>query len=330
MTITSPAPPGTRLTTVLPARVLGWGLHVPEPIVTNHELEQSLDTSDSWIAERTGIRQRHRVGPDDTTASMAIGAGRAALERASVPADRVDVVVLATTTEDRVCPATAATVQDELGTRGAAFDLNAACSGFVYALHVAAAMLQTPGIEHALVIGSDRFAAYADPQDRTTAVLFGDGAGAVLLGASDDTAGPGLLGVDLGGDGSAVDILGIADREAFVHMDGREVFRRATRGVVDSCTAALQRAGATADDVDVFVPHQANLRIIEAAANRLGVPMDKVVVNIDRYGNTSAGSIPIALSEAADDGRIADGSLVLACGIGAGMSWASVLLRWGT
>ena len=329
MTITSPAPPETRLSTVLPARVLGWGMHVPEPIVTNSDLEKTLDTSDTWIVERSGIRQRHRVGPDDSTASMAIGAGRAALDRAAVPADRVDLVVLATTTEDRVCPSTAATVQDELGTRGAAFDLNAACSGFVYALHTGAALLRTPGIEHVLVIGSDRFAAYADPQDRTTAVLFGDGAGAVLLAASDDPAGPGLLGVDLGGDGSAVEILGIRDREAFVHMDGREVFRRATRGIVDSCTAALERAGASADDVDVFVPHQANLRIIEAAAHRLGVPMDKVVVNIDRYGNTSAGSIPIALSEAADDGRLDDGTTVLACGIGAGMSWASALLRWG-
>jgi 3-oxoacyl-[acyl-carrier-protein] synthase-3 len=330
MTITSPPPLGARLATVLPARTLGWGRHVPDRVVTNLDLEQTLDTSDAWIVERTGIRQRHQVGPHDSTASMALAAGRAALERAGVPAAAVDLLVLATTTADRLCPATAATVQHELGTRGAAFDLNAACSGFVHALHVGAASLRTPGIDHVLVIGSDRFAAFADPADRTTAILFGDGAGAVLLGsAGDDPDGPGVLAVDLGGDGSAVEHLCIPAGARYVHMDGREVFRRATRGMVDSCEAALARAGATAGDVDLFVPHQANLRIIEAAAGRLGVPMDRVVVDIERYGNTSAASVPIALCEVADDGRLDEGSIVLACGIGAGMSWASTLVRWG-
>jgi 3-oxoacyl-[acyl-carrier-protein] synthase-3 len=329
---TAPATPtaATGLSTVLPARMLGWGMFVPERIVTNHELEQTLDTSDEWIVDRSGIRQRHRVGPDDTTASMAVAAGRAALERARMPASRVDLVVLATTTADQVTPSTAATVQHELGTRGAAFDLNAACSGFVHALHVGAACLRTPGIDHVLVIGSDRFAEYADPGDRTTAVLFGDGAGAVLLGsAPDDPAGPGLIGVDLGGDGSAVSVLEVPPGQPYLYMDGREVFRRATRGIVDSCTAALERAGATAADVDVFIPHQANVRIIEAAANRIGVPMDQVIVDIDKYGNTSSASIPIAMNEAARDGRLTPGSIVLACGIGAGMSWASAVFRWG-
>jgi 3-oxoacyl-[acyl-carrier-protein] synthase-3 len=324
------SPATARLSTTLPARMLGWGMFVPERVVTNHDLEQTLDTSDEWIVERSGIRERHRVGPDDTTASMAIAAGRAALDRARVPASRVDLLVLATTTADQVTPATAATVQHALGTRGAAFDLNAACSGFVHAFHVAAACLRTPGIDHVLVIGADRFASFADPADRTTAVLFGDGAGALLLGAgSEDPAGPGLLGVDLGGDGSAVSSLEVPPGQPYLTMDGREVFRRATRGIVESCAAALERAGATAADVDVFVPHQANLRIIEAAANRIGVPMDRVVVDIDRYGNTSSASVPIAISEAARDGRIAPGSIVLACGIGAGMSWASTLFRWG-
>lgn len=325
----------TRLVTVLPARTLGWAGSVPTGTITNHDLEQHLDTSDAWIVERTGIRQRHSAGPGDTTASMAVEAGRRALDRADVPAAAVDLVILATTTGDRICPATAGTVQHELGTRGAAYDLNAACAGFVHALHIGASALRTPGIEHVLVIGAERLTSITDPDDRGTAILFGDGAGAVLLGAAaglepgGDQHDPGIVAVDLGGDGSAVASLGVPTGERFLRMDGQEVFRRATRAMTDSCRATLERAGATADDVDVFVPHQANRRIIDAVAGRLGIPDERVVVNIDRYGNTSAASVPLALAEAADDGRIRAGSLVLACGVGAGMSWATTLLRWG-
>lgn len=318
------------LVAALPARFLGWGLAVPPTTVTNADLERVLDTSDAWITERTGIRERRVVAPGDTTAALAVAAGGRALGRAGLDAAAVDLVILATTTPDSTCPATAATVQDRLGTVGAAFDLNAACAGFVHALHLGAAALATPGIDHVLVIGAERLTSLVDPTDRGTAILFGDGAGAVLLARSDrGAAGPGLLGVDLGGDGSAVASLEVPPGERYLRMDGQEVFRRATRGMVESCRAAMARVGADAADIDLFVPHQANLRIIDATASRLGIAADRVVVNLDRYGNTSAASVPIALAEAADDGRLAPGTVALTCGVGAGMAWATAVLRWG-
>ncbi len=325
----APAVPAA-LAAVLPARFLGWGMAVPSTVVTNRDLEAVLDTSDAWIAERTGIRQRRAAATGDTTAALAVAASRVALERAALDPAAIDLTVLATMTPDSTCPATAATVQHQLGTAGAAFDLNAACAGFTYALHVGAAGLATPGIDHVLVVGAERVTSMVDPTDRGTAILFGDGAGAVVLGASEQgSSGPGLLGVDLGGDGSGVASLHVPPGERYLRMDGPEVFRRATRAMVESCAAALARSGASPADVDLFVPHQANARIIEATVSRLGLPADRVVVNLDRYGNTSAASVPIALAEAADEGRLRPGAIVLACGVGAGMAWATTLLRWG-
>jgi 3-oxoacyl-[acyl-carrier-protein] synthase III len=304
------------------AAIAGWGSALPETVVTNADLEARLDTTDAWITERTGIRER-RVG--GTTHALSVEAGRAALDRAGArPAD-VDLLVLSTTTPDRTVPATSAGVQHELGLRGAAFDLNAACSGFVYALVTAHALITT-GVDRALVIGTDTLSRITDPEDRGTAVLFADGSGAVVLEAA-----PGedrVLGWDLGVDGSALPLLYCNQGER-IQMDGREIFRRAVRVTVESAQAALERSKLGADDVALFVPHQANLRIIEAANQRLRIPMERTGIVLDRTGNTSAASIPMALAEAADAGRLVEGDNVLLCGFGAGMTWASVVIRWG-
>jgi 3-oxoacyl-[acyl-carrier-protein] synthase-3 len=304
------------------AAIAGWGSALPETVVTNTELEERLDTSDAWIVERTGIRER-RVG--GTTSALSVASGRAALEKANLDASDIDILVLATTTPDQTVPATSATVQHELGLRCAAFDLNAACSGFVYSLVTAHALIVT-GADRALVIGTDTLSGITDPTDRGTAVLFADGSGALVLEAvpGDDH----LLGWDLGVDGSGVPLL-YCDHGGYVQMDGREVFRRAVRVTVESARAAMERAKVTPDDIAVFVPHQANLRIIEAANHRLGIPLERTAIVLDRTGNNSAGSIPLALAEAADAGRLRDGDNVLLSGFGAGMTWASVVIRWG-
>lgn len=303
------------------AVIRSWGTALPPKVVTNRDLEQTLDTSDEWIVERTGIRER-RVG--GTTSGLAIEAGRQALDRAGWDPSTVDLVVLATTTPDQQVPATASTVQHELGISGGAFDLNAACSGFVYGL-VAAHGFVASGLSRVLVIGAETLSRITDWDDRGTAILFADGAGAVTLEAVD---GPGqLLGWDLGSDGSARHILD-ADIGGYLEMDGREVFRRAVRVMVQSGTDALERAGVASSDIALVVPHQANIRIIESACSRLGIPMDKAVSVLDRTGNTSSASIPLALAEAADAGRIAPGDAVLLVGFGAGMTWASAVIRW--
>jgi 3-oxoacyl-[acyl-carrier-protein] synthase-3 len=304
------------------AAIAGWGSALPETVLTNTELEDRLDTSDAWIVERTGIRER-RVG--GTTSALSVASGRAALENAGLDASDIDLLVLATTTPDQTVPATSATVQHELGLRCAAFDLNAACSGFVYSLVTAHALIVT-GADRALVIGTDTLSGITDPTDRGTAVLFADGSGALVLEAmpGDDR----LLGWDLGVDGSGVPLL-YCDPGGYVQMDGREVFRRAVRVTVDSARAAMERAKVTPDDVALFVPHQANLRIIEAANQRLGIPLERTAMVLDRTGNNSAGSIPLALAETADTGRLRDGDNVLLSGFGAGMTWASVVIRWG-
>ncbi|HUO47760.1 MAG TPA: beta-ketoacyl-ACP synthase III [Acidimicrobiales bacterium] len=301
--------------------VVGWGTALPPTVVTNADLEARLDTSDEWIVERSGIRER-RVG--GTVGTLAVDAARAALARAGIGAAEVDLLVLATTTPDETVPATSAAVHHALGLRCGAFDLNAACSGFVYGLAVANGAVAT-GARRVLVVGADCLSGITDPDDRGTAVLFADGAGAVVLEAAehDDV----LLAFDLGIDGSGHDILTCA-HGGTIHMEGREVFRRAVRVTVDSATEALERAKLSPADVDLFVPHQANLRIIEAAAARLGIPMEKAAIVLDRTGNTSSASIPLALAEAADAGRLAPGDIVLLSGFGAGMSWASAVLRW--
>ncbi|MHB8440083.1 MAG: beta-ketoacyl-ACP synthase III [Acidimicrobiales bacterium] len=304
------------------AVITGWGTALPDKVVTNDDLSIRLDTSDEWIAERTGIRQRYVGG---TTSGLAVAAGRQALDRAGVAAADVDVLVLATTTADAIVPGTSATVQNILGVGGGAFDVNAACSGFVYSL-VAAHGLVLAGAHTVLVIGSETLSRITDWDDRTIAVLVGDGAGAVVLQATD---GPGeLLGWDLGADGSLKHLLK-CEHGGYLYMNGKEIFRHAVRAVVDSSTAALGRAGLAPADVDLFVPHQANARIISAASTRLGIPDDRCVVTIDRYGNTSSASIPLALCDALDEGRLSPGDTVLLSGFGGGMTWASAVLRWG-
>lgn len=303
------------------ATIRSWGTALPEKTVTNHDLESTLDTSHDWIVERTGIHER-RIG--GSTTGLAIAAARQALDRSGWEPSTVDLVILATTSPDQQVPASASTVQNELGLSCGAFDLNAACSGFVYGL-VAAHGFIDAGMSRILVIGAETLSRLTDWDDRGTAILFADGAGAVTLEAVD---GPGeLLGWDLGSDGSARHILD-ADIGGYIKMDGREVFRRAVRVMVSSGTLAMERAGVTADDIAVVVPHQANIRIIESACAKLGFPIDKAVTVLDRTGNTSSASIPLALAEAADQKRMKPGDLVLLVGFGAGMTWASAVIRW--
>jgi 3-oxoacyl-[acyl-carrier-protein] synthase-3 len=296
---------------------------LPDKVVTNADYAARLDTSDAWIVERTGIRERRLGG---TTQGLAVEAAAAALDKAGVAPADIDLVILATTTPDKSVPATSSAVQDELGCRGAAFDLNAACSGFSYALVTAVGMFSL-GYSRALVIGSDTLSRITDQEDRATAVLFADGAGAVVLESR-----PGrefLLAQDLGVDGSLESIL-YADFGGYIQMEGKEVFRRAVRASVDSALKVLKESGTSAQDIALFVPHQANIRIIEAALQRLALPAEKTAICLDRTGNTSAGSMPMALAEAADAGRLGDGDLVLMSGFGAGMTWASCVLRWGS
>jgi 3-oxoacyl-[acyl-carrier-protein] synthase III len=301
--------------------VTGWGIAVPDKVVTNDDLSVTMDTNDAWIRERTGIRER-RIG--GTTSQLAIEAGRAALDKAGRRPDEIDAVILATTTPDQIVPGTSAAVQDGIGVPGGAFDVNAACSGFVYALTVAHGMLAI-GAERLLVIGAETLSRITDWDDRTVAVLVGDGAGAVVLEAVE---GPGqLLSWVLGADGSLGHLLK-CDHGGFLYMDGKEIFRKAVRVVVESAEQAIAEAGLTVDDIDLMVPHQANLRIISAAGQRLGLPEDKAVVVIDRYGNTSSASIPLALADALDTGRLGPGSVTLLSGFGGGMTWASAVLRW--
>ena len=304
------------------AAITGWGSALPDLVVTNDDLAARLDTSDAWITERTGIKQR-RIG--GTTAGLGAQAGRVALDQAGLDGGDIDLLILATTTPDLVMPATSAIIANELGLRGGAMDLNAACSGFVYAVAAAHGMI-LGGMKRVLVIGSDVLAKYTDQDDRSTAILFADGAGAVVMEAN-----PGedrVLSLDLGADGSAVSILK-CDLGATLTMEGREVFRRAVRVTVESARLVMERAKVSAEEVNLFVPHQANLRIIEAVNQRIGVPLERTAVVLDRTGNTSSASIPLALDDAARDGRLADGDLVLMSGFGAGMTWASAIVRWG-
>lgn len=304
------------------AVITGWGAALPPKVVTNHDLERTLDTSDEWIVARTGIRERHVGG---TTAGLSIESGRQALHRAGCEPGDIDALILSTTTPDRAVPASSATVQHGLDLRCGAFDINAACSGFVYALVTAHGLIAL-GAQRILVIGTDTLARITDWDDRTTAPLFADGSAAVVLEAC--TGGGQLLGWDLDADGSAERFL-YAEIGGHIKMDGKEVFRRAVRIMVDSAEKSLRHAGVSADELTLVVPHQANTRIIDAACERLGVPADKTAVVIDRTGNTSSASIPLALADALDHDRLRPGDLVLLVGFGAGMTAASAVLRWG-
>jgi 3-oxoacyl-[acyl-carrier-protein] synthase-3 len=305
------------------ASITGLGFATPDRRVTNADLEAVLDTSDEWIRTRSGIAERRWAGPGESTASLATEALANALKAAGRTPDEVGFLVLATCTPDQLLPHTAASVADTLGMRCGSFDLHAACAGFVSALVAGAGLLPTSAGPVA-VVGAERLTSILDTEDRTTAVLFADGAGAAVLEPGDG----GLLGWDAGTDGSLRPALEIPSGDRYIQMDGGEVFKRAVRILVDSTTAACERAGVSSSDVDVFIPHQANIRIIDAARARLGIPEERTVVNLDRWGNTSAASIAIALAEADAAGRLRSGDKVLLSGFGAGMTWASALLRW--
>ena len=323
-----------------PISITGLGCYVPERVITNDELSKMVDTSDEWIVERTGIRERRVAAPEEALSDMCIPAARDALEQAGVDAADVDLIIVATVTPDMFFPSTGAIVADELGAReAAAYDLSAGCTGFMYALAQAHGMISAGLTNRALVIGGDVLSKIVNWQDRSTCVLFGDGAGAVLLEPTQDD---GFFGFELGADGAGGVHLympaggsrlpaspeTVASGQHLVLMNGREVFKFATRVLVSSAEKLLEECDVSMADVDVYVPHQANVRIIDHATKKLGVPEQRVVVNVDRYGNTSSGSIPLALADAVADGRLAEGKVVLMTGMGAGLTWGSALMRW--
>jgi 3-oxoacyl-[acyl-carrier-protein] synthase III len=320
--------------------ITGIGARAPERVMTNAELAQMVDTSDEWIMERTGIRERRVAAPDEAMSDLALPASLAALEHAGVRAADVDLIVVATVTPDMFFPSTGAILADRLGAKdAAAYDLSAGCTGFVYAIAQAHAMVASGLANHALVVGGDVLSRIVDWTDRSTCVLFGDGAGAVVLERVSDG---GFLGFELGADGSGGSQLfipaggsrqpasseSVAARQHFAKMNGREVFKFATRVLVDSAEKLLHECDVSVDDIDVYVPHQANVRIIDHARKKLGIPEEKTVVNVDRFGNTSSGSIPLALGDAESDGRLLPGEMVLMTGMGAGLTWGSALIEW--
>lgn len=323
------------------AAITGWGMAVPERVLTNADLERLVDTSDEWIVSRTGIRERRVVGPNDSTTSLAAAAGREALARAGLTAADVDLIVVATCTPDQFLVSEACLVQAELGGQAGAFDLGAACAGFVYGLSVGSAMIASGVHRRVLLIGVDTLTRFVDYTDRSTCILFGDGAGAVVLEATDEPRG--LLSTVLGADGAGYKHLYIpgwggfvpesaellADARPHLQMNGREVFRFAVNVMGDSAASAVEQAGLTFDEIGMLIPHQANQRIIDAAARRLGLSSEKVWVNLDRYGNTSAASVPIALCEAAAAGTMREGDNLVLVAFGGGLAWAAGVVRWG-
>jgi len=318
--------------------VTGCGSYLPARVLTNDELAKRVDTSDEWIRQRTGIRQRHIAAEGELTSDLGLSAARAALQAAELDAEDIDLVVCATTTPDETFPATATRIQAELGmTRGAAFDVQAVCSGFVYALAVADNFIRLDQARRAVVIGAETFSRILDWDDRSTCVLFGDGAGAVVLEAGDGEGTPrdrGILSTHIYSDGRHHDALYVdggpssTGTAGHVRMEGREVFRHAVVRMAEAIDAALEANGLTPGDIDWLVPHQANLRIIEAMARRLNLPDDRVVITVDRHANTSAASIPLALAEAVGDRRIQSGDLLLLEAMGGGFAWGSALIRW--
>ena len=314
--------------------ITGLAANVPERVYTNADLEQFVDTTDEWIVERTGIRERRFAERDEALTDIALPAAQEALARAGVEGKDIDLLICATVTPDMMFPTSSAIMADRLGAADAgAYDLLAGCTGFMYAIAQAYGMLASGLSRRALVVGGDVLSKILDWSDRSTLVLFGDGAGAVVLERVDRG---GFLGFELGADGAGGEHLWLPgsgsrhfdDPDSFVKMNGREVFKFATRVLVSSAEKLLAECGKTVADVDVYVPHQANRRIIDHAAGKLGIPEEKVVVNVDRYGNTSSGSIPLALAEAEADGRLHEGELVLLTGMGAGLTWGSALIEW--
>lgn len=321
--------------------ILGIGHYVPEKIVTNFDLEKIVDTSDEWITERTGIKQRHIAAPGQATSDMSVIAAQRALADAGVAPEELDLVILATASPDHAFPSTACLVQDRIGAKNAAaFDLSAGCSGFVYSLGVASQMIKSGLYNKILIIGAETLSSIINWQDRNTCVLFGDGAGAAIVGEAEE--GYGVLGIDLGADGSGGKYLfqpaggsrkpaseeTVANHEHTIHMNGPEVFKFAIQIMGKTAKRALANAGMKPEELDLLVPHQANLRIITSAAKRLKMPMEKVWVNVNKYANTSAASIPIALCEAQSAGALKKGDNVLLAGFGAGLTWAAIVLKW--
>jgi len=329
------------------AYIAGTGRGIPAKVMTNNDFAAlGLETNDEWIVERTGIRERHIAVEGETTCSMAATAARQAMQRAGVTAGELDAIVLSTATTDRLLPSTAVDLQAELGaSRAAAFDIGAACAGFIYASTVAEGLIATGVGETILVVGSERMSSIVDWTDRSTCVLFGDGAGAAVLkrARSQNIPQPkGILAAYMRSDGTLADLLYrpaggstipfsetvLADRSHFVKMAGREVFKHAVRSMADATDRALDAAKLTGKDIDLLIPHQANVRIIEATAKHAGISMEKVYVNVDRYGNTSSASVPIALDEAIERGRITEGTTVMLVAFGAGFTWASMIVRF--
>jgi 3-oxoacyl-[acyl-carrier-protein] synthase-3 len=315
---------------------------VPARVVTNADLEQRLDTSDQWIVERTGIRQRYMAGPEETVAGLSLQACQTAMLRAGVTAAEVGVIVLGTASPDRLLPSTACDLQALLGaTNAAAFDITAACPGFVYSLTVAEGLIAAGHTDVALVIGAEKLTTITDQTDRSTAILFGDGAGAAVLRRVDGGT-RGLLSTFIKSDGRLAPLLYrpgggandpisdkvVHERSHYMKMAGREVFKHAVLTMAEACDEALSRAGITADQIDLLIPHQANIRIIEATAKHAGMSMERVMVNVDRYGNTSSASIPLALAQAEAEGRLKPGMLILLVAFGAGFTWGSAVIRW--
>jgi len=318
----------------VPVTITGLGAYAPERVITNDELAQMVDTADEWIIERTGIRERRIAAETQALSDLSMPAIRQALEQAGSDGTDVDLLIVATVTPDMMFPSTSAILADQLGAKdAAAYDLSAGCTGFMYALAQAYGMVASGLSKRALVVGGDVLSRILDWTDRSTVVLFGDGAGAVVLEPSEEA---GFLAFELGADGGGGEHLWLPgsgsrkfeDPDRLVKMNGREVFKFATRVLVSSAEAVLERCGAAVEDVDVYVPHQANVRIIDHATKKLGIPSERVVINVDRYGNTSSGSIPLALADAQADGRLQPGKLVLMTGMGAGLTWGSALMRW--
>ncbi|EEK74402.1 3-oxoacyl-[acyl-carrier-protein] synthase 3 [Bacillus mycoides] len=305
--------------------ILGIGRYVPEKVVTNHDLEKIVDTSDEWIRTRTGIAERRIADDTIDTSYMAVEASKKALEDAGISGEDIDLILVATVTPDRAFPAVACVIQEAIGAKhAAAMDLSAACAGFMYGMITAQQFIQTGTYKNVLVVGSDKLSKIVDWNDRNTAVLFGDGAGAIVMGAVSE--GKGVLSFELGADGSGGKHL---YQDEYVMMNGREVFKFAVRQLGDSCLRVLEKAGLTKEDVDFLVPHQANIRIMESARERLNLPKEKMSMTIEKFGNTSASSIPIAMVEELQNGRIQDGDLIILVGFGGGLTWGAVALRWG-
>ncbi len=325
---------------MLYGRITGWGMSVPEKVLTNADLEKMVDTSDEWIVSRTGIRERHVAGEGETTATLSVKAARVAMDKAGIIAADLDLILVATSSPDYLLPPVSSMIQHQLGAHCGAFTLVAGCTGFVYGLATAQQYIASGAYKTILVIGAEIITKFVDWTDRNTCVLFGDGAGAVVVQASTEKTG--VLAFELGSDGEGAQHLmmnlGVANppsqavidnRDHYIRMNGREVFKFATRTLARSVAEVIGRSGLSTDDIDLLIPHQANERIIEVAAKQLGMPMDKVFVNIARYGNTSAASIPIALCEAMDQGRCQLGDTIVMVGFGAGLTWASAVVQLG-